>query len=216
MSILRMVVSLRYLLRLFGLILFSVTPLSFLMSCKYEFNSTIITYPTCPFVICADNKMVNCNDNFGFEDGLNELREDETFVVQILRKIELAQSEVRKLRARIDKVVSENPGKFTSVNRLNLITPCDPLVNSDRAVSTPKIVNGIPDRSVYITSQHTSEYNMEDLFMPETAVPSHREATPFPDMIESTGLPHVGFSCGNVSFISLVSNKTNFFCWSIS
>ncbi|TXG59333.1 hypothetical protein EZV62_013906 [Acer yangbiense] len=146
-----------------------------------------------------DNKTINRNDNFEFEDRWTslELREGDNSLEQILWKIEVAQSEVHKLKTRIDMVVSENPGKFTSVNNLSLLVPCDALTNSDRATSPPKNVNGMPDRSLSILFQHTSECDMRDLFMPESAASRHREATLFPDMIESIGLPQVGVSCEN-------------------
>ncbi|KAL5755035.1 hypothetical protein ACOSP7_023255 [Xanthoceras sorbifolium] len=158
-----------------------------------------------------DNKTVNRNDNFEFENGWTslDLREGGDSLEQMLWKIEVAQSEVRKLKTRIDKVVSENPGKFTSVNRLSLLVPCDALTDSDRAASPPNNVNGMPDRSLYISSQHISKCNMRDLFMPESAVSSQREVTTFPDMIESIGLPQVGVSCENIGEAILMHNQTS-------
>ncbi|KAK3221530.1 hypothetical protein Dsin_008555 [Dipteronia sinensis] len=156
-----------------------------------------------------DNKTINHNDNFEFEDRWTslELREGgDNSLEQILWKIEVAQSEVHKLKTRIDMVVSENPGKFTSVNNLSLLVPCDALTDSDRATSPPKNVNGMSDRSLSISSQHISECDMRDLFMPESAVSRQREATLFPDMIESIGLPQVGVSYENIEEV-IVSDE---------
>ncbi|KAK3222916.1 hypothetical protein Dsin_009941 [Dipteronia sinensis] len=158
----------------------------------------------------AGNLDTNHNDNFEFEDRWTSLesREGDNSLEQILWKIEVAQSEVHKLKTRINKVVSENPGKFTSVNRLSLLVPCDALTGSDRATS-PKNVNGMLDRSQYISSQHISECNMRNLFMPESTVSSHREVNPFADMIESIGLPQVGVSCENIEEANLMDNQTS-------
>ncbi|KAK2657578.1 hypothetical protein Ddye_010630 [Dipteronia dyeriana] len=155
-----------------------------------------------------DNKTINHNDNFVFEDGWTslELREGDNSLEQMLWKIEVAQSEVLKLKTRTDMVVSENPGKFTSVNNLSLLVRCDALTNSDRATSPPKNVNGMPDRSLSISSQHIFDSDMRDLFMPESAVSRHREATLFPDMIESIGLPQVRVSCENIEEV-IVSDE---------
>ncbi|XP_022741576.1 uncharacterized protein LOC111293104 [Durio zibethinus] len=56
-------------------------------------------------------KAVNSNDDFGFNNGLSclEFRDRDAWSEQILRKIDLVQSQVRKLKSRVDKVLNETP-----------------------------------------------------------------------------------------------------------
>ncbi|KAK4840572.1 hypothetical protein QYF36_012667 [Acer negundo] len=140
-----------------------------------------------------DNKTINRNDNFEFEDRLTslELREGDNSLEQILRKIEAAQSKVHKLKTRIDMVTSENPGKFTSINNLSLLVPCDALTDSDRATFPPKNVNGMPDRSLSISSQHISgkftSVNNLSLLVPCDALTDSDRATSPPKNVN--GMP---------------------------
>ena len=78
--------------------------------------------------------MVNSNDNFGFNDGLSclEFRDSDAWSEQILRKIDLVQSQARKLKTRVDKVMNESPRKFSSINMLSSLVPCDALTGEWR------------------------------------------------------------------------------------
>lgn len=108
----------------------------------------------------------------------------DTWSEQILKKIDLVQSEVRKLKTRVDRVVNESPRKFSSINILSSLVPCDALTGSKNRGSPPESGDRIPVRSQYTSSQHLSEGNMRDIFMPGSAVSSHGEVIPFPDMID--------------------------------
>lgn len=157
-------------------------------------------------VFYFSDKTINSNDEFGLQEGwesleskgVDNIRED------TLWKIEVLQLQVHKLKARIEKVVSENPGKFSSLNRLSAPASCDALTCSDQNPAS-SLENGerMPARSQYTLSQHMSDNNVD--LMPETAVSSHGEVTPLPDMIESTSQAQVGVSSENVrfSFLSL-------------
>ncbi|XP_065874263.1 uncharacterized protein [Euphorbia lathyris] len=59
-------------------------------------------------------KAINATDEFGLEDEWQpfESKGDDNIREDFLRKVEVLQSQVRKLKARIEKVVNENPGKF--------------------------------------------------------------------------------------------------------
>ncbi|KAJ6740405.1 hypothetical protein OIU79_000521 [Salix purpurea] len=134
-------------------------------------------------------KTIKCNDEFEFQDGLTSLQSSDSISEHILRQIEVLKSQVNKLKARVDKVVSENPVKFSSVNALIVLTPADALTSSDcNPASVAKMGDSMPSRLPRNASK------MGDL-MPENAVSSHGEARS--DMIGSTGLPHVEASCGN-------------------
>ena len=116
----------------------------------------------------------------------------------------MLKSQVHKLKARVDKVASENPVKFSSVNALSLLAPSDALTSSDcNPASVAKRGDSTPSRLPHAVS------NMGNV-MPETAVSSHREATSRSDMIGSTGLLHVGASCGNVRASSTIYNLPHF------
>ena len=154
----------------------------------------------------ADNKTVNGNDGFGVNEEwpFLKFRDVENSMGQMLSKIELVQSQVRELKTRIDKVVNENSGKFSSINSLSLLVACDALTSSDgNAASPPKSGNEMPDRSLYIASKHLSDCTMGDLVMPGS-----EGATLPPDMIRSASQPGFGDSCEPVSFSSLHSQIT--------
>ena len=153
------------------------------------------------FLIISAGKTISSNDDFGFNDGLSslEFRDGDTWSEQILKRIDLVQSQVRKLKTRVDKVVNESPRKFSSINMLNSLVPCNALTGSRNHASPPETGDRIPVRSQYTSSQHLSEGNTGDLFMPGSAVSSHGEVAPFPDMIEGTGQHPAGILYENVS-----------------
>ncbi|XWS45195.1 hypothetical protein CRYUN_Cryun15aG0115400 [Craigia yunnanensis] len=145
------------------------------------------------------NKTVNNNDDFGFNDGLSslEFRDGDTWSEQILKRIDLVQSQVRKLKTRVDKVVNESPRKFSSIKMLNSLVPCNALTSSRNRASPPESGDRIPVRSQYTSSQHLSEGNMRDHFITGNAVSRHGGVMPFPDMIEGTSQHLAGISYEN-------------------
>ncbi|XP_048232765.1 uncharacterized protein LOC8285623 [Ricinus communis] len=153
-------------------------------------------------------KAISANDEFGFHDGWTsfETKDEDNIQENILWKIEVLQLQVRKLKARIEKVVSENPGKFSSVNRLSMPASGDAMTGSDHnPVSAPEDGDRMCPRSLYTLSQHACDFNMGDL-MPDSVVSSHGEVTPLPDMIEGTGQP-LGVSDVNTEEENLMHNQ---------
>lgn len=122
-------------------------------------------------------KVTNGDDEFG-NDGWSslEFRNDDTLLEQTLQRIEVAHSQIHKLKTRIDKVISENPGKFCSVNKLSLLAPSDALTSSDQdPASPPNSGHGVTARSLFAASQHVSENNMGELPVMDSPVLSHAE-----------------------------------------
>ncbi|XP_038997527.1 uncharacterized protein LOC120122457 isoform X2 [Hibiscus syriacus] len=127
------------------------------------------------------NKTVNSNEDIGISDGLSglEFRDGDIWLEKILGKIDLIQSQVHTLKTRVDSVVNGSPQKFSSINVLSSVMPCNTLYGS-RSRSSPV---GSGER-IPVTSQGG---NMGDLFVPgSSAVSSHGEVAPFPDVIEGT------------------------------
>lgn len=94
----------------------------------------------------------------------------------ILRKIEEAQSQVRQLMVRMDKVVTENAEKFTS--DIASSAPCDPLAS---CALNPNSLNVDGDSLRTISPQTAGKR----LFVPESVVYNTGEETPLPNMTES-------------------------------
>lgn len=133
-------------------------------------------------------------------DGINDFRtiatdgwpssmlgDNDNNLEEMFLKIEAAQSRVHELKNRIDKVVNENPMKFSSINQIYM------LASSDDPAS-PEDGNDVFVRSLHEASQHMSE-DAFDVLMPENAITSHGEVMLLPDMIQSA-------DCGrSVSFL---------------
>jgi hypothetical protein len=152
-------------------------------------------------VISAD-KITNGNGEFGINDEWSSLEfgNDDNFMEQILRRIEVAHSQAHKLKTRIDKVISENPRKYYSVNKLTLLAPSDALTSSDQdPASPPGSGHRLTARSLFTSSRHLPECNMGDLPMPEGTALSHGDVNPLSSIIESMAQPQVADLCENVS-----------------
>lgn len=136
----------------------------------------------------SSRKTTNNNDEFGFHDGWLSLEfgDDDNSLEEILWKIEKAKLQVNKLKTRMEKVVNENAGKYSSINKLMLVQ-CHASTSSAQIPTSLSNGNKMQVGSLYTVSQHVSDSNMGDLGVPETATSSHGEAAPFPDIIESTG-----------------------------
>nr|DAD42849.1 TPA_asm: hypothetical protein HUJ06_001079 [Nelumbo nucifera] len=167
-------------------------------------------------VIAADQN-INGNEELGANYEWSSL-EFNNPPEQILWKIEVLQSRVIKLKTQLDKVMCKNAGKFSSAENLSLLVPSDVPTSSARTPNLPPGNGDItPVGTLYTPPQHISEYD-PDLVMPESAVSSHGEATPHPDIIESTmGLlsaanvaldqPQMGDSCHNMVDDILIHNQ---------
>ena len=156
-------------------------------------------------------KKRNDNDEIGFQDGWAALESkgDDNIRELFLRKIDTLQLQVRKLKARIDKVVNDNPGKFSSLNRLSLPATCEALNSFEQNPNSP-LENGdrVPVQSLY--TRHMSKGDVGGL-LPESIVSSHEGANPVSDIIENSILPQVGVSCESVSLIGDAVPASNLF-----
>lgn len=133
------------------------------------------------------------NDEFGINDESLALqfRDADDSLERILWKIDAMQSQVQQLRTRVDKVVSEIPKKFSSINMMSLLVPCDALASSHDPVSLPYIGDGLP-------IQYITDCDMGDLIMPDSAVLTHEEVAPLLNMNGSRDQPKVGAPNENV------------------
>ncbi|XP_019461076.1 PREDICTED: uncharacterized protein LOC109360557 isoform X1 [Lupinus angustifolius] len=82
------------------------------------------------------------------------------FLDEIVRKIEAIESHVQKLKTQIDKVVSENPGKFRSATQSSNIGPIGGFNHSD-----------------------LNSASFADLLMPGNTLPTHEGITPLIETI---------------------------------
>nr|XP_016505376.1 PREDICTED: uncharacterized protein LOC107823259 isoform X2 [Nicotiana tabacum] len=126
----------------------------------------------------------NGHDEFGNDDDLSILESSNSFLEQILRKIELVHSRVHKLKDQLDTVMTKNAIKFSSSENLMSI---DGQASSIRS-PTFSACNGdtISAGGLYATSQHMVDYDLGDFVMPDSTMSSYGEAMPIPDIIEST------------------------------
>lgn len=123
----------------------------------------------------------------------HESKCDDESLKDIILKIEAVHVHVHRLKTRIDTIISENPGKFTSVNELSMHGPPDRVNYFDRYPMFPasaKGKNASPVRSV------KTKFNMGDLHMPGNEVSSCLEMSP---LIEVTSKPQQEVLCENVS-----------------
>ncbi|KAK7256421.1 hypothetical protein RIF29_29867 [Crotalaria pallida] len=121
----------------------------------------------------ADN-----NEDFGYNVGFSVYHEDnednDKSLDDIIQKIEAAQSHVQKLKTRIDKVVSENPGI-----RSAMIGPSDGFNHSDlNSASFIGNENKFPVSFVHGSSQLKSELCGEDILEPGNTLCTHEGITP--------------------------------------
>ncbi|XVF06823.1 hypothetical protein REPUB_Repub06bG0083900 [Reevesia pubescens] len=152
-----------------------------------------------------DNKTFNGNDEIECNDGWPfQSRDGDNLTEEILRKIEVLRSRIHILKKRIDKVVNESPQKFSSINILSSLVPSD-VLNSSK--NHPYAEKGDRNSSQCTTSQHASEYDMWDNFMPENAVSSHREVAPLPEMIRSMSRRLLAISSENIDAEILIPNQ---------
>ncbi|CAA3020610.1 Hypothetical predicted protein [Olea europaea subsp. europaea] len=146
---------------------------------------------------------INFDDDFWANDEMQwlESRDSVNSWEHILRKIGYLQSQVAQMKSRVDKVMSEDVGKYSSADDLSLLMPSNALIGSPR--NTASLSNNGDRMPVgsYITSQLLSEYNMGDIVKRETSGLSLGD---LPDVIESTDQSVLGDLCKTVkSFIQI-------------
>ncbi|XP_065852691.1 uncharacterized protein [Euphorbia lathyris] len=143
------------------------------------------------------DKATNAPDEFGLQDEWPSFDCKGDVHENLLRKIEVLQSQVRTLKARMEKVERENPEKFSCLNRLSEPETYDMLTNSDQdPASPPENRDQRTVRSKNTLPRTRSHSNMGDV-LPESAVSSHGEVIPVSDMIESMTKPQTGVSGKN-------------------
>ncbi|XP_057496981.1 uncharacterized protein LOC130781696 isoform X2 [Actinidia eriantha] len=147
-------------------------------------------------VICAEK--FNGSNDIGVNELLSlEFKDDENSLEQIFWKMGILQSQVSKMKTRVQKIISENPVEFSSTD--NLLAPCNALTSSARNPGSPhNNGNTMPVGSSYMETQLIPEYDNANLIMPESADLSHGDLTHGPDMIESSEQPELGGSTKNI------------------
>lgn len=146
----------------------------------------------------ADNNF----EEFQFNDTLSsaDLEDNDNSINDIIQKIEELESQVEKLRTRIDNVVSENPGKFRSVTQLGMIGPSDGFNHSASLVGDD---NTLPVSFVR-ASQHKSELNTQDRLLTEKTLLRREGITSF---LETTDKPQLPFRQENIKDEILIENQ---------
>ncbi|KAG8391537.1 hypothetical protein BUALT_Bualt01G0198000 [Buddleja alternifolia] len=106
---------------------------------------------------------VNIDDEFWVNDEpfFTKPGDGDNSLEHVLRKIELLQSQVGKMKRRVDAVMSENAGKFSCIDDISL-----PMLPSQ--TFPPNNWDIMPART-YIASQLSTEYNTGDVLVPESA-----------------------------------------------
>ncbi|XP_031130865.1 uncharacterized protein LOC116032444 [Ipomoea triloba] len=142
----------------------------------------------------------NGNNGYGANDEHQWFgsRDEHNCSEQILRKIGVLQSQVGQLRSRVDKVLSENAGKFSSTENLNLFLPCNALSSSSRNPSSPK-----SGGKMAVGSSLASQL----MIAPQGAISTRGDGTSIPDVIESTSQSLIGGSISNGEGDILIDNK---------
>ncbi|XP_027106577.1 uncharacterized protein [Coffea arabica] len=111
---------------------------------------------------------------------------------ELLRKIWLLESQLSKLKFRLDKVMNENAAKFSSADNLGLVVPSNLTSSARSLASTPNNGGRMPVGSSNIASQLLSPYNMGNVIMPEGAISSLGEVSYIPDVTEGMDQSHLG------------------------
>lgn len=136
--------------------------------------------------VMTTDKTSNGNDELGVNDWpILQFKDRDDSLEQTIWKVDALQAQLKMLRTRIDKVMSENPTKFSSINQL-LLDPCD-----DAFKGSPKNLVSPPYNGDGILARSLSECNMRDLIMPESVVSSHGEVTPLHDLCGWTDQPDI-------------------------
>ncbi|KMT15508.1 hypothetical protein BVRB_3g058610 isoform B [Beta vulgaris subsp. vulgaris] len=124
------------------------------------------------------------NDDFGMEE--DWLKDSEDSLEQILRQIETVQSQAQRLRTHLDMVMLKNGVKFSSTENLSLLAPYDVQTS---AAQSPAFSAGNGDNmsigAVYLP-EHISDFEIDDLVLPESIVSGYGDGAQIPDIIEST------------------------------
>ncbi|KAI3982276.1 hypothetical protein MKX01_037809 [Papaver californicum] len=115
-----------------------------------------------------------------------ECKDGDNSTEQILWKIEIAQSKAKMLKTVVDKLLMEHAGKFSSMENLSIFASSDLPSSSARSPTfSPGHGDAMPIGALYTPPGHTSEFEIGNLVIPESAVSSYMEETPLPNVIEN-------------------------------
>ncbi|CAM8901777.1 unnamed protein product [Rhodiola kirilowii] len=138
-------------------------------------------------IILADN-------DYLFQSG-----DEDTFREQILAKIDSMQSHVHDLTTRVDKVISENPGKFSSLNKLSLLAPCESGASTAQDPTSPSSdKDKVLVTSPSMATQPASEFHVEEFSMSTTPVTADQVVDPPSNTVENAYQPVVAVKSDNV------------------
>ncbi|KAL3516871.1 hypothetical protein ACH5RR_023773 [Cinchona calisaya] len=115
----------------------------------------------------------------------------ENSLEELLRKIGLLESQVCKLKTRLDKVRDENAGRFSSADNLGLVVLSN-LTSSARSPASPNNGDRLPVGLSNIASQLLSHYNMGNVVMPEGAITNHGEMPYVTGVTKGMDQSHLG------------------------
>ncbi|KAK4755635.1 hypothetical protein SAY87_009392 [Trapa incisa] len=134
----------------------------------------------------GNRAMTNGMPSLGSDNSIH-LRDGDTSMEQILARIMMAQSQIHQLKTRIEKVISENPGKFSSVNRLSLAVSGSAGNISDEVPASPATKGQLPSiKSLCAAAELVSDGDATDLLLPSQPISEHLGITALPDVVEST------------------------------
>ncbi|KAL0411557.1 UNVERIFIED_CONTAM: hypothetical protein Slati_3745400 [Sesamum latifolium] len=141
---------------------------------------------------------VNTNDEFlGEDEMLCVETESDDNLQHIFQKIEFLQSQVGKLKSRVDKVIiSEKAETFPLTENSSLPFLDNAMIDSPLNTATPPNDGDRMPVGTYLAAQLMSEFNMGDLLVPESMLTSHGEV--FPDANVSINHISLADACGNV------------------
>ncbi|KAK7295303.1 hypothetical protein RJT34_18209 [Clitoria ternatea] len=131
---------------------------------------------------------------------------DDKSIIDIIQRIEELQSQVEKLKTRIDNVVSDNPRKFCSVTQLSMVEPSDGFNHSGHNSTFAGNDNIFPVSFIRASSQHKCELNTEDLLLTENTLSTPEGMTPF---IETTSRPLLEVPQKNIKDEVLIQNQAD-------
>ncbi|KAM6556191.1 hypothetical protein CsatB_003210 [Cannabis sativa] len=126
------------------------------------------------------------NDEFGTTSSF-EFQDGDDHYDAILLDIEKLRLRVQKLIPRVKKMVSENSEKISSINKLNIVAPCNGLTSSAQNTVPPENRNG--------------------LLILKSAVSSHGEVTPHSEMTVSKNPFQIGCLYGTTEDEVLIDNE---------
>ncbi|EYU36689.1 hypothetical protein MIMGU_mgv1a006787mg [Erythranthe guttata] len=155
---------------------------------RVEDTTDLASYMSNHVLFSERDQTTTGQDEFGIYDEnlFPEDDDDDNFLEDTLRKIDLVHARVHKLKSQLDVVMINNAGKFSSSENLSQLLGCDFQTSSARS-PTYSACNGdtVSVGGIYQIN-NISDYELGDFVMNDSAVSSFGEAIPIPDIIEST------------------------------